>query len=272
MKNIKMAIETITPAIATQMLKKNNKNRSLRERVVTRLVKTINEGQWKINADAIRFAIDGTLVDGQHRLSAVVVSKKPIQSLVVRGLPLDVVDTIDIGNMRSLGNHLQMAGYKGAVFALAAAVGICLDFRKGQYVDYKEKTSPQEMLGFIKQHKRILKSAEIFTNTEHEDFQKLLPQSVSIATHYLFTEIDRDKGESFFHHLVKGENLGKASPILKLRNELIAMRTQSKRSGISRRIFLHYMTTAFQAYLDDKHIDSLPEHKPADKVLLPRAK
>lgn len=270
MKNVKMAIETITPNIAAQMLKKNNKNRHLRERVVTRLVKTIKEGQWRMNGDAIRIADDGTLLDGQHRLSAVVVSKKPIISLVVRGLPLEVMDTIDIGNMRSLGNHLQMAGYKGAVFAIAAAVGVCLDFRKGLYSENRGKTSPQEMLDFLKAHKRLLKSAEIYTSQGNADFQKLLPQSLSVSCHYLFTEIDRDKGETFFHNLVKGENLGKTSPILKLRNELISMRGSTKRGDLNRKIYLHYITQAFQAYLHDKRVEQLPAYKPEVKIYLPK--
>lgn len=265
-------VETITPAIAAQLLKKNTKNRKLRDRRVNRLVKAIQSGQWQINGDAIRIAKDGTLLDGQHRLAAIIISKKPIQSFVVRGLPPECMTTIDLGAVRTCGDHLRMAGYKGAVYALAAAAGVCLSFRKGVYVERKEKMSPDDMFQYIEANKRILKSAEIYTHSKLADFQKLLPQSVSVATHYLFTQIDRDKGESFFHHLVSGINLGKTSPILKLRTELIGMREETKRGKVSRRTFVHLMTTAFQAYLNDSRIERLPEYKPETKVMLPRVK
>jgi len=262
-------IEVITPKLAEQYLEKNGHNRKLSKSRVRTLVGAMNRGEWVYNADPIRFAITGRLIDGQTRLAAVMVSKKPIESLVIRGLPESVMSTIDIGKIRTNGDHLKMAGYEGAVFALAAAVGVCLSFNsKGEYSNLKMKSSPDEILEYTKNNKRILKSLEIYSS--NREFAELLPQSVSIACHFLFCEIDKDKGESFFHHLVKGANLGVTSPILKLRTELIAMRKETKRGYTSRHAFLHFMTTAFSAYLNDKRTDRLPEYRREGKVMLPK--
>ena len=268
----KSAIETITPKIAEELLKKNTMDRNLRERRVKSLVHIILNGEWEVNGEAIKIANDGTLLDGQHRLCAVVMAKKPIMSYVVRGLPPESRATMDLGTPRNFGNHLQMQGYKGSVFAIAAAVGICLAFNgTGIYHQKKERMTPKQMLTYLKANKPLLKGADIYTSAEYKDFRDMLPQSTSIALWYLFTNINQDKGEEFFHKLVKGNNLGDKSPILKLRTELIAMRKETKRGYTSRHAFLFYMCSAYQAFLDDKRIDRLPEYRREGKVILPKA-
>ncbi len=270
MSAIKHDIETITPVIAEKMLEKNTKNRTIQKRYVGGLVKAILNGEWKVNGEAIKIANDGTLLDGQNRLAAIMVSKTKVDTLVVRGLSPDVMPTLDIGKPRNNGNHLQMAGYTGSVFALAAAVGICLQFSRRKYTEDKNRISPAAILNYLDNNKRILKSLEIYTSDELKDFRELLPQSVSVATHYLFTQINRDEGEKFFHALLKGTNLGDKSPILKLRTELISMRKDTKRGYVSRRAYLHFMTTAYQLYLEGKRPDRLPVFKREGEILLPK--
>lgn len=270
MTTIKSEVMTITPSQAERWLDKNPKNRALSKKRVMRLVKSIKSGQWQVNGEAITIANDGTLLNGQHRLQAVVVSKTPIKSYVIQGLPRSVMTTIDLGAPRTLGNHLQMAGHKGTVFALASAVGICLDFQTGTYINNKEKTSPDEMLNFISANRHILKAADIYTHADKSDFRKLLAQSISIATYFMFCKINRDKAESFFHGLVKGTSLGEKSPILKLRTELIGLRKESKHAELTRQASLWYMCQSFQAYLDGSRIDLLLEYKPSVKITLPR--
>ncbi len=268
--HIKAKVVTITPAIAEKWLDKNPKNRAMNKNRITRLVKTIKAGQWQLNGETIIIASDRTLINGQHRLQAVVVSKTPIKSLVAQGISQSAMRTIDLGAIRSLGNHLQVAGHKGAVFALASAVGVCLDFKTGVYINNKEKISPDEMLEFIEDNKHILKAADIFTHADKTEFRELLAQSISIATYYMFCKINRDKAETFFHSLVKGTGLGEKSPILKLRTELIGLRKQSKHAELTRQASLWYMCQAFQAYLDNSRIDRLAAYKPTDKIILPK--
>ena len=102
-------LRTITPDIAKEMLLKNTNNRPVSEKHVRRLAKEITEDRWQLNGDTIRF--NGTrLVDGQHRLLAVVKSGKAIETLVVDGLESDVFKTIDIGKIRSNGDTLAADG------------------------------------------------------------------------------------------------------------------------------------------------------------------
>ena len=88
-------IETITPEIAQVWLEKNTNNRTIRQMVVDRYADEMCSGAWKLNAETIKFSRDGTLLDGQHRLWAVVESKVTIQSFVARGISADALQTID---------------------------------------------------------------------------------------------------------------------------------------------------------------------------------
>lgn len=269
MTRITTTLMTITPEKAEKWLAKNENNRRLNKHRVSYLASAMRRGEWQVNGDAIRFAHNGNLIDGQTRLAAIVVSKKSIDSLVIRGLEETARTTIDIGKPRTNADHLSMAGYTGGVTALAAAVGACLSWDdEGKFIDKRAKASPDEMLNFLDDNKRMLKSLEVFSSKT--DLARLLPLSLSIALHYMFCNIDRDKGESFFHHLSEGANLGKKSPILKLRTELIAMRQDSKHKYLTRHAFLHFATHAFDAYLDDKQIDSLPEYRRLGTVSLPK--
>lgn len=105
-------IETITPEIAQVWLEKNTNNRAIRQMVVDRYADEMRSGAWKLNAETIKFSRDGTLLDGQHRLWAVVESKVTIQSFVARGISADALQTIDSGIARRLSDKLTFSGVK----------------------------------------------------------------------------------------------------------------------------------------------------------------
>lgn len=81
-----MTHKHITPRIAKTMLSHNTGNRPLRKAVVQRYATDMENGDWQDNGDPIRFDTNGRLIDGQHRLEAVILSDTPIDAWVLRGL------------------------------------------------------------------------------------------------------------------------------------------------------------------------------------------
>src|ERR1700761_996246 len=90
-------VERLSPKSAKALLKGNVHNRNLRKARVSSLAEAMKRGEWELNGESIKVAEDGSLLDGQHRLQAVVESGKSIQVLVVRNLPSDAQDTVDTG-------------------------------------------------------------------------------------------------------------------------------------------------------------------------------
>ena len=77
----------ITPEVASQWLMKNIANRKPSKAKVRKLAIDLKEQNWVANADAVRFNKNDVLIDGQHRLMAVIESGVTIKhALVARGL------------------------------------------------------------------------------------------------------------------------------------------------------------------------------------------
>lgn len=98
---IEANVRNITPEMAFELLTKNTKNyRRVDPRTVKYYAREMAEGRWQMNGEPIQFAEDGTLLNGQHRLTAIVESGITVPMLVVTGLKKDVV-TYDEGKLRS---------------------------------------------------------------------------------------------------------------------------------------------------------------------------
>ena len=104
----------ITPAMAEQILAQNVElNRRLNNALVARYAADVVNGDWhEANAETIKIAPDGTLLDGQHRLSAVVESGRTVRFLVVRNVDPAALATVDTGKARSFADVLHMQGHQ----------------------------------------------------------------------------------------------------------------------------------------------------------------
>lgn len=109
--NIHTTIERITPAQAERYLERNEHNRSLRVRHVEKLASDIQEGRWHLNGSSIVFNGDGTLLDGQHRLAAIVQAGVPVDMLIVRGVSKAAMATIDANISRKASDVASLRGY-----------------------------------------------------------------------------------------------------------------------------------------------------------------
>lgn len=105
MKKPVPTVEKITPAIAKAWLDPaiNHGNRRYRPHHAADLAREMTNGRWTYNNDAIAFGADGRLLNGQHRLNAIILSGKTLEMLVVRGLSDDDFKNMD-GNLKR-ANH-----------------------------------------------------------------------------------------------------------------------------------------------------------------------
>lgn len=72
---MKVQEEIITPETAKSWLLKNVHNRPLRDGLVTTYATDMANEQWQSNGESIKFSSEGELLDGQHRLAAVIFGK-----------------------------------------------------------------------------------------------------------------------------------------------------------------------------------------------------
>lgn len=108
LKNIRTKMVLITPKKAGKWLQSNTKNRDVSEDHVARLADDMTNKKWMITHQGVAFNCDGTLLDGQHRLMAVVKSGTSQWMPVTSGLPVESVSAIDDHRKRSVRDSLKI--------------------------------------------------------------------------------------------------------------------------------------------------------------------
>jgi len=95
-------IAEVTPTFASAMLEQNHGNRTLRRGAVANYASLMEAGKWMCSPDGIIVAKSGRLLQGQHRLMAVVASGCTVQMVIWREVDEDVFPVLDRGIKRTL--------------------------------------------------------------------------------------------------------------------------------------------------------------------------
>lgn len=144
-------VETITPELAKEYLKSNieNNRRINRNRVLV-YAKDMASGAWQLNGEGIRFNENGELIDGQHRLRAIIMANRPVDILVTRDISNDIT-VFDRGYARTTYSSLRMGGY-GKEIANSYTVALaklCLSTRSGSNAKSYVLLSDNDVLEFL---------------------------------------------------------------------------------------------------------------------------
>ena len=124
-------MELIDPTIAEAYLQRNiAHNRNLIPIYVNKYAADMNAGRWRPIGDPLRFDKDGNLIDGQHRLHAVIVSGVSVRFPVIRGLDPADVHVVDTGKARTPGDMLRLSGFNNTPLR-AAALRVLLHIKAG---------------------------------------------------------------------------------------------------------------------------------------------
>lgn len=108
---MKFTQTTITPAIASDYIKRNiDTNRPLNKAHVERLTNEIKEGRWQLLPHGIVFDTAGRLIDGQHRLYAVVAANKSVPMVIITDAKPKTLEAIDTGSTRAVNDLATITG------------------------------------------------------------------------------------------------------------------------------------------------------------------
>jgi hypothetical protein len=208
----------ITPALASEWVAQvGKKQRSKRKHHLQSLKEDLLAGRFRLNGETIIFDWDGFLINGQHRLTAVIETGKPIISVVIRNVPPTSYITLDNAAKRRGSDALQSSGYLNSVSLSAAAVLFRRYERKmldGMGARGNLVLSSIAVEQTVKEHPGLADSvAATFVC-----YRVCGYHSAIALCHYILSGIDASAAKDFFYKLETGEELKKGSPILALRN------------------------------------------------------
>lgn len=197
-------------------------NRPVRENTIRKYVESMKAGQWELNGETIKFLTQGVLLDGQHRLRAVVQSGVTIQSYVVHNLPSKVFDTIDTGANRSIGDLLALQGEMDTV---RLGPALRLQYVHDELGSVRELNSQlaravnnRDLLETLQRHPAIIHSLSFVSGVA--GLKDYLTVPMATFLHYQFAQIQQHHADSFLIKLARSTDLGDDHPILALRTRL----------------------------------------------------
>lgn len=231
-----ISVITITPEVASALLKLNTNNRPISRARVLMYADAMKRGQWKVNGESIktsRNASTGTvkLLDGQHRLIACVESNTPFKTVAVSDLEESVFSVIDRGRSRSNGDMLAVAGIKSGGH-IAPIVKYIILIEAGMNPRNKDSfmlVSGEDVLEYVKNHHDDIQWAYGLGRRLDGAIGGIRTAWATAAGVIANARGDRSCVDRFLEPIITGEALLHGDPRLALRNWVI--RNGATRSG-----------------------------------------
>ena len=252
-QTITTKVETISPNTAIMYLKHAGKNRKLSEKKMMDYAKQMTDGEWVLNGEPIIFGKSGNLIDGQHRLRAVVYANATVQMLVVRGINDEYFDSIDSGKSRTLRDVFSCKDIANS--QLVSSVVSCF-FR-----DYsRTTTSRKKMLEIYHRHAQTFDFAAGFANNMYKKKRLASPANIGAIYAYLMLvkEHEQEKIEEFFWFLFgnkEAATIPAYSASLEVRNRIISAALAGKK--FEPKTLQNMFAVAWNAFIENKEVKKL---------------
>ena len=188
LETVKIEEVEITPKQAEKMLEKNIDNRKLRRGYVKKLAQEMQEGRWLFDGTPIKLTDQQRVLDGQHRLNAIVLSRTTQKFLIITGIEEETFKVMDTGKGRTAGDALEIHGAQYHA-VMAAAIKLILNIKNNKYGDTSKNTSPShtEIIDFYDAHEEQLLKMARHGQRLYIAYDKLLQYSQVVAFLFLFS-------------------------------------------------------------------------------------
>lgn len=265
-------IDKVTPGVAKTLLEHNTGNRPLNLPHVKFLAKQMNDGEWKMAGDPLKIGSSGRILDGQHRLHAIIESDTTQEMVVIYNVPDDSFAVMDTGRVRQAADVLSIAGFSDARL-LAATARMLINYDRAKFSAIlknqgrKESgvVTHQDVLTYIQAHDLTpylsragtwYKTLSIYSKAEYAFFYCIL------------SKIDENQSVLFLNAVSAGVQLEVDSPMYVLRKKL----TDHKMSKLSLSPSERYALTikAWNLYRSKKTVKVLAINLDKDDLPIPQ--
>lgn len=264
-KEKKVSIVTFTVEMAEDIISKSlpeDNYRKVKQNVVNDYAKDMTNGTWIFCGDCIRFDKNGKLIDGQHRLRAIIKSKTAQKFVVVQGLEPESALVMDIGHKRSVEDYLKKyhdAYEKGATAIVKNVEALQRENKSmGHSAANKDYRNTKIVEDYEKDEDWYNKAAKYGKEVSKDSSRTLKPTEVGAIYYYLIRvlNVDKDKVEDFFFRLCNAKRNDKTIYNTTITN--LGDKDYIKRSGVKRtneyiecwNAMLHNCTVKRQHYSD----------------------
>ncbi len=198
--NWKFNVETVTPDVAKKLLETNTGNRHLRGKTVERYAAIMKTGGWLLTPEPIIVGTTGRLLNGQHRLNAVIQCGSAQRMLIVRNVDESTFPALDRGAVRTFADA---NGMDRGLSEVAKLLTTLVDGQIPALVDKRVLANAQ----LLEQNFRDLMSA----CPSNKQYFSSAPFRLAACVH-MFNPANRDHAVQMYSNFVYG-HVNKLPPI-----------------------------------------------------------
>jgi hypothetical protein len=245
---VRSRVQTITPAKAAAMLAANTSNRPLSKAVVRSFTDAIRRGEWMVTHQGIALDTDGVLIDGQHRLAAVVEADQPVDMLVMTGVDAGTFDVLDIGKRRNAADVLAIEGEKSTsmLAAMVRTVWLYENRPEANWSSGSAGVSNHQIVTTLEQHPRLREFVKV---GERVATATGMIKSAAGAASYLVEQANKraDLG-GWYDGVIDGTGLPKQDPRLVFRRVMFNMARRQAGQVMRRRYTREHVALYLRAF------------------------
>ncbi len=252
-----VSVVFVTPDMAKRWLTHNTRNRKVRDADVRRYARDMVAGAWQLTGEPVKFAADGILLDGQHRLAAIVKTGATLPMHVARGISAEAQKVMDTGRKRTASDALTMDGQSHTSLLAATAklaLGVAADVTDpGHY-----EATHSEIETFVGDNQDIVMAVDFARAVARRTD---CPPAVVAYTTLVFSRIDRTAAIDFWSAAADKVGLAAGDPVIALTNRFAEARRNRER--LTKRIYLSLIYRAWNYRRAGKRATFLRVNSPA---------
>ncbi|MDT4950173.1 MAG: hypothetical protein QOJ37_2768 [Pseudonocardiales bacterium] len=232
---VRSKVQKISPKRAGEMLEANETNRPLSRATVQSFAEAMRRGDWQVTHQGIAFDTNGVLVDGQHRLAAIIEADVPVEVTVFTDVEPDTFDVLDTGRRRNAADVLAIEGEKSTTL-LAAMVRTVWQYENRPDTSWSgggAAVTNHQIVQTLEQHPKI---RDYIAVAERLAAETGMIKSAAGTAAYLVDSANKTRKTAlndWYEGVIGGAGLAKADPRLTFRKTMFAM--ARKQAGVVQR-------------------------------------
>jgi hypothetical protein len=218
-------VQKITPVKAEEMLAANTANRPLSKSTVRAFAEAMRRGDWLVTHQGIAVDSNGVLVDGQHRLAAVIEAGLPVEMTVFTEVEPDTFDVLDTGKRRNAADVLAIEGekYTTLLAAMVRTVWLYHNRPDTSWSGGSAAVTNHQIVQTLAAHPGIRDFVGLGERIANETG---MIKSAAGASSYLIEQANRSRKarlEDWYDGIIDGTGLRKNDPRLVFRRTMFTM-------------------------------------------------
>jgi hypothetical protein len=213
-----------------ELLERNGLNRPLSDQHVARIAKQILDGKWRFNGDTIKIASTEDVLDGQHRLWAVIEAKRAVETILIRGIDREAFVTIDtLRKPRSLGDTVALGGQLRHRATIAVALSWLVRWQRNvlpRYRDPVNRIENSDIEVVFSAHPNIVEAIEKSTK-----LRSLCNPGIVGFFYYVLGSHNNELAERMMNTLINPAGVAINDPFYQLREWLLGAKGNKAKSN-----------------------------------------